>query len=82
MLNLQLLVRLPTKISECDEVIQFMTPTAEDINPPKEDGSVKIIFFLSPLRPSHTAAITKTTWITMQRECILSVELLLEYAHA
>ncbi|XP_071947084.1 SH3 and PX domain-containing protein 2B-like [Antedon mediterranea] len=33
------LVRLPTKISESKEVIEFFTPTLEDINPPKEKDS-------------------------------------------
>ncbi|XP_038045301.1 SH3 and PX domain-containing protein 2A-like isoform X2 [Patiria miniata] len=35
----QLLVRLPPKISESDEVLQFFTPTAEDINPVTESDT-------------------------------------------
>ncbi|XP_071793014.1 SH3 and PX domain-containing protein 2A-like isoform X2 [Asterias amurensis] len=56
------LVRLPPKISECDEVIQFMTPTAEDINPPKEDGGQKkfgneIDMISDPIQPEQYVVI-------------------------
>ncbi|XP_022096539.1 SH3 and PX domain-containing protein 2B-like isoform X4 [Acanthaster planci] len=52
----QLLVRLPPKISECDEVLQFFTPNAEDINPTREKnvkkkGGKEIDVISDPIQP-------------------------------
>ncbi|XP_072177487.1 SH3 and PX domain-containing protein 2A-like [Diadema setosum] len=34
----QALVKLPSKISDCSTVIQFFTPSPEDVSPPSADG--------------------------------------------
>ena len=81
-------------IKKTTEKLSFWSPKKRCDLKKSEGGDDQLLFFWqllrstelligAVLRPSHTAAITKTISITTQRERILLVEMLhSEYAHA